>query len=140
MFGAVSSPFLLQATLDHHLRKSDSPFKDYLSKSFYVDNLLNTTNSEKELLAIYDHANYELLSANMPLREWTSNNSALLSRIKDDKLGTQSSEVNLLGLTWNTQVDALKLHSVQFSSCKHTKRTLLSAVSSIFDPLGFTHL
>ena len=137
LFGAVSSPFLLQATLDHHLRKSNSPFKDYLSKSFYVDNLLNTTNSEKELLTIYDHANCELLGANMPLRGWTSNNTTLLSRIKEDKLGTQSSEVNLLGLTWDTEVDALKLHSVQFSDCELTKRTLLSAVSSIFDPLGF---
>ena len=136
-FDAVSSPFLLQATLDHHLRKSISPFKDYLSKSFYVDNLLNTTNSEKELLTIYDHANCELLGANMPLREWTSNNTTSLSRIKEDKLGTQSSEVNLLGLTWNTEVDALKLHSVQFSDCELTLRTLLSAVSSIFDPLGF---
>ena len=137
LFGAVSSSFLLQATLDHHLHKSNSPFKDYLSKSFYIDNLLNTTNSEKELLIIHDHANCELLGANMPLREWTSNNSTLLSHIKDDKLGTQSSEVNLLGLTWDTQVDALKLHPVQFFDCKLTKRTFLSAVSSIFDPLGF---
>ena len=58
------------------------------------------------------------------VREWTSNNSALLSRIKDEKLGTQSSEVNLLGFTWDMQVDALKLHSVQFFDCELTSYLL----------------
>ena len=138
LFGATSSPFLLQATIDHHLQKSDCPYKDYLSKSFYVDNLVNTTNNEEELLSIYQHANRELLLANMPLREWTSNNAVLLNHIQRDKIGTQSSEVNILGLTWDVQADSLQLHPVQFpDSMDLTKRKLLSAVSSVFDPLGF---
>ena len=52
LFGATSSPFLLQATLDHHLRKSPSPYNTFLANSFYVDNLLNTTDSEEVLLQI----------------------------------------------------------------------------------------
>ena len=37
LFGATSSPFLLQATLDNDLRKSTSPMKEILASNLYVD-------------------------------------------------------------------------------------------------------
>ncbi|XP_069160496.1 uncharacterized protein [Procambarus clarkii] len=46
LFGATSSPFLLQATLDTHLKKSNSPNKMEISKNLYVNNFQETTNSE----------------------------------------------------------------------------------------------
>ena len=36
--GATSSPFLLQATLDFHLRRLKSKYKDKLWSSFYINN------------------------------------------------------------------------------------------------------
>ncbi|MEL6606114.1 MAG: reverse transcriptase domain-containing protein [Cyanobacteria bacterium J06614_10] len=138
LFGATSSPFLLQATLDHHLRSSKSPYKDYLSTSFYVDNMVNSVNDESTLLEIYEHANQELARANMPLRQWVSNNANLQSVIRENDLGTESAEVNILGLLWNSLEDTLHVRSVPgLERPDHTKRTLLSAVSSLFDPLGF---
>ncbi|XP_069194216.1 uncharacterized protein [Procambarus clarkii] len=38
LFGAISSPFLLQAMLDTHLKKSNSPYKAEISDNLYVDN------------------------------------------------------------------------------------------------------
>ena len=61
------------ATLDYHLRKSDSPLKDQIAKSYYVDNLQGTSN-EIELLSIYSEAIEQLKSANMPLRTWALDN------------------------------------------------------------------
>ncbi|XP_069186433.1 uncharacterized protein [Procambarus clarkii] len=44
LFGATSSPFLLQTTLDTHLKKSLSPYKAEISNNLYVDNFQGTTN------------------------------------------------------------------------------------------------
>ena len=140
LFGATSSPFLLQATLDFHLRKSTSPYKTLIRENFYVDNLVGTMNSEESLLKYYCDANQELQSANMPLREWSSNSKPLQYQIETDQKGAQIDSVNLLGLNWNVEEDTLQLHPVQFHSnpkLRQTKRTLLSDVSKVFDPLGF---
>ncbi|XP_069164575.1 uncharacterized protein [Procambarus clarkii] len=66
LFGATSSPFLLQATLDTHLKNSNSPYKTEISNNLYVDNFQGTTNDENKLVEIYHEANRELLGANMP--------------------------------------------------------------------------
>ena len=57
LFGATSSPFILQATLDFHLRRVKSKYKDNLLSSFYIDNYIASINDENELLDIYDEAN-----------------------------------------------------------------------------------
>ena len=97
LFGATSSPFLLQATLDFHLRKSTSQYKTLIRENFYVDNLVGTMNSEDSLLEYYFDANRELSSANMPLREWSSNAKRLQYQIDQDQKGAQTDSVNLLG-------------------------------------------
>ena len=97
-------------------------------------------NSEDSLLEYYFDANRELSSANMPLREWSSNAKGLQDPIDQDQKGAQTVSVNLLGLQWNVEEDTLELHPVQFissSELPQTKRTFLSDVSKVFDPLGF---
>ena len=42
----------------------------------------------------------------------------------------------MLGLNWNAQRDELSIKSVKFSEQVLSKRSLLSQVSSLFDPLG----
>nr|XP_045586626.1 uncharacterized protein LOC123748487 [Procambarus clarkii] len=77
LFGATSSPFLFQATLDSHLKKSNSPNKTEISNNLYVDNFQGTPSSESKLLNIYDEVNLELLGANMPIQSWVCNNVKL---------------------------------------------------------------
>lgn len=84
LFGATSSPFLLQATLDTHLKRSNNKYKDLLSKSFYVDNFQGTTQCSQKLVDMYENANLELSRANMPLRMWVSNNPTLNEKIEHD--------------------------------------------------------
>ena len=98
LFGATSSPFLLQATLDYHLSQSTTPYKELLSKSFYVDNFQSTTDSESVLISIYQSANAELKEANIPLREWSTNNSNLKSIIQVDSVGSLPSQMKLIYL------------------------------------------
>ena len=47
-FGVISSPFLLGATILHHLEQVGTPTADKIMKHMYVDNLLTGVNSSKE--------------------------------------------------------------------------------------------
>ena len=138
LFGATSSPFLLQATLDFHLRRLKSRYKDKLLNSFYVDNYIGNTNDERELLDIYDEANKHLSSANMPLRMWASNNVKLQNKIHKDYDGyTIPHSTSVLGLNWHLKTDSLSLKPVKLIIPQIlTKRKLLGLVSTNFDPLG----
>ena len=62
-------------------------------------------NSEDSLLEYYFDANQKLSSANMPLREWSSNAKGLQYQIDQDQTGAQIDSVNLLGLQWNVEAD-----------------------------------
>lgn len=140
LFGATSSPFLLQATLDNHLRKSTSPLKEILASNFYVDNLLGTTTDEGLLRNIYSEANKKLQLANMPLRQWSSNNMMLKALIEEEFPDYQVPKLSsILGLERDTERDTLALETVKYSQTKlqhMTKRLLLAQVSKLFDPIG----
>ncbi|XP_069189943.1 uncharacterized protein [Procambarus clarkii] len=84
LFGAMSSSFLLQATVDIHLKKSNSPNKTEISNNLYVDNFQGTASSESKLLNIYHEANLELMGANMPLQSSVSNNAKLNQLIRTE--------------------------------------------------------
>ena len=140
LFGATSSPFLLQVTLDLHLRTSSGQHREEILRNFYVDNLLGSTNSEDKLLQIYTEANLELNKADMPLRDWATNSPALTKLIQADtgKQNPFEDLQNVLGINWSIKSDTLSLKSLESceSQTKLTKRIILSRVSSLFDPLG----
>ena len=138
LFGSTSSPFLLMATLDYHLSRSNSPFKEFIANNLYVDNLQGSLSKEEELLEFYEEANTELESANMPLRKWVSNNRKLRDRIQEDNSDYVVPDItSVLGLIWNVNLDTIALKTANmFVPEVITKRNLLSLVSSVFDPLG----
>ena len=138
LFGATSSPFLLQATLKYHFYNSKSPLKDLLKEGFYVDNLIGSADSESELFEVYHIANEELNKANMPLGQWNTNNKALQNKIAIDyPVYDREEEISVLGVIWNVKSDTLHLKFVEFDKKQViTKRSLLSLVSMVFDPLG----
>ncbi|XP_069190214.1 uncharacterized protein [Procambarus clarkii] len=108
LFGATSSPFLIQATLDTHLKKSNSPNKTEISNNLYVDNFQGTTSSESKLLNIYHKVNRELMGANMPLQSWVSNNAKLNQLIATEFPDYQVLErTKVLGVEWNMTTDQL---------------------------------
>ena len=139
LFGATCSPFLLQMTLQHHLNKSENHYAKLLSSSFYVDNLQGTSDSQVDMIRIYDAANAELGKAGMILSQWNTNSNNLKSHIRciDSKVDFLDVN-NILGLNWDTIKDTLSLKKCKFENLEFiTKRQLLSLVSTCFDPLGF---
>ena len=67
LFGATCSPYLLQEILQTHFTENISGHL-FVNK-FYVDNYLNTYDSESELINDKVKLNKLMLEANMPLQE-----------------------------------------------------------------------
>ncbi|XP_077552449.1 uncharacterized protein LOC144166823 [Haemaphysalis longicornis] len=147
-FGARSSPFLLAATLHHHLRVSQK-FPDtaaILRESFYVDDLIIGMDDVDRDHQIYSEAKAVMAEAGMELRKWASNISSLRDLFIRDKLaledeGGDATTMKVLGVSWNRIDDTLLISTgnvAAFINTKPTtKRTLLQTFARIYDPLGF---
>ena len=136
IFGSKSSPFILSQVLDTHLSASEIPIAN-LASYFYVDNFVKTYSEESELIAHKPIIDSILEDANMPLRGWISNNQAFNSTYEV----TETKLQKVLGLQWDTDSDCLKVVDskkflTNFESWIATKRSFLSALVSVYDPLG----
>ena len=138
LFGASSSPFLLQATLDYHLSRSTCNVADFIRESFYVDNLQGAHENESFLDRLYVAANKEMTEANMPLRQWVSNSKRLNKNIQLDFHDYEiPTSTNILGLTWDPREDTLNIRTSCWNNTPDlSRRKLLSVVFGTFDPLG----
>lgn len=136
-FGAISSPFLLAATITHHLRESYHPLSDKILQNMYVDNIITGVNTVTEAVSFYKEVKTLFSQAGFNLREWFSNSDAFLSTIpENDKVLDSGTKV--LGLHYDRKNDVMKLAKVDFGSfdAANTKRKVLHCTSLIFDPLG----
>lgn len=82
LFGAVSSPFILYATLCHHLQQHNTPLSNDIQTNRYVDNVISDRATEADTVQYYHDARAILLEAGFILRPWMSNFVLLLSSIK----------------------------------------------------------
>ena len=131
-FGLNCAPFLLQATILIHLKKSFESgkisFDEYerIVNSFYMDDLISSMDSKEErdnLIAIAE----ELFGqAGMTIHKW---------RFADDR--NDDSNTTVLGMNWDCQNDQLSVADLKLKPRgEWTKRSFLGVLSSVFDPLG----
>ncbi|XP_047993588.1 uncharacterized protein LOC125232021 [Leguminivora glycinivorella] len=103
-FGIISSPYLLNATIKHHLSRSTSEQIKNLANDIYVDNLLTGVNNIKEATQLYNDCKTTFKQISMNIREWNSNCKELGKAIPEiNNKGT----VKTLGLDWNLCEDTL---------------------------------
>ena len=136
-FGNSSSPFLLNATIKWHLSTfPDSPTLRELKKNLFVDNLLTGADTVEEAEMMYKEACEILKSGGFELDKWSSNSQNLMKKFTNDQVCVKSSK--LLGLEWDMDRDVIfySCASDQTECPQYTKRSILSVLCSIFDPLG----
>ena len=132
-FGVISSPFLLEATIRHHLTKNGGTTALKIAENIYVDNVIVGVENAEEGKKLYYEAKQLFREASMNLREWTSNCSELMAFIPKEDHAKQSDEVKVLGIKWNIQGDFLVLNIPQVPQVESpTKRVVLHNVASIF--------
>ncbi|GFW02213.1 uncharacterized protein TNCV_4989261 [Trichonephila clavipes] len=114
LFGVKSSPFLLAATIKHHLKKYVYIFPDTfnpLNQSLYVEDFLCRNVSVQAALTTCIESKQILEDASMDLRKWRTNSSELNQRLKNlnfevdehkESLNTLiASKVLGVGLDWD---------------------------------------
>lgn len=140
-FGNKASPFLLNATIRHHLSRyqSESKVVKELSQNMYVDDWLSGGDSVEEVLDMMSEASKIMSDAGMKLTKWSSNSLQVAENIhlsfKDKSIDVDVFKV--LGVCWVPGADALTFDCMVVSpDVLITKRVILSCIARIFDPLG----
>ena len=139
-FGNCSSPFLLNATIKHHLATvPQTQVVQELESNFYVDDWLSGCDSDEDACAMVAKATRVMEGASMSLSKWCSNSGVvadMLSReFHDRHMAVES--VKVLGLKWLAQQDCFAFDGLELpGDAVFTKRLILSVISRLFDPLG----
>ena len=84
VFGVSSSPFLLNATLQHHLRSyslSNPTLVESLSRSMYVDDIVTGADTDAEAFQLYVDAKEILRQGSFNLRKFVSSSCNLQEQI-----------------------------------------------------------
>ena len=137
-FGVTSSPFLLNATVKHHLRLCpQAEVVSELQNNLYVDDWLTGADSEEEAKRMFLEGKDILSQAGMTLSKCHSNSKLVL----DGADASQYSEVDklkILGVRWDPASDVLRYDGVSIPpDVVPTKRVVLSFLARMFDPLGY---
>lgn len=84
-FGISSSPFLLNATIRHHLTSTDTPreFAEKVLKSLYVDDFVSGDDSNESVFEMYKNLKSSFNNGGFNMRKWSSNSAVLQERIEE---------------------------------------------------------
>ena len=132
-FGIIASPFLLGATIDHHLQ-SYGEIADKLTKDIYVDNVITGADSVNELIDICTEGKTLFSPASMNLHDWMSNSEKVMKHIQNTDRAKEEG-LKVLGHIWNTEDDTLSLKhtKIEDSTATVTKREVLKQIVSVYD-------
>jgi hypothetical protein len=138
-FGTNVAPFLLMGTLIIHLQRHHNPVATQLLKKFYSDNFLSGATTTQKAMDLVQASIDILADGGFDLRKFVTNDASLKSFLKKaDKLEEKANQ-SVLGMLWDTTTDMMtyKAPSMRQNQGHTTKRTILQATASFFDPLGF---
>ena len=102
-FGAEASPFMLGATIQHHLDQQPVELENTvqaLKENTYVDNVMQTGSDLLELKKFKQEATDVLECGKFPLHKWESN----IQTLESEGMPNPS---KILGLTWDKREDEL---------------------------------
>ncbi|XP_073956197.1 uncharacterized protein [Choristoneura fumiferana] len=142
-FGVISSPFLLAATIRHHMSKTKESLLTKIADRCYVDNLITSTKTVNTALELYDETTKIFNELGMNIRDWMSNEKDFMGKIPEQQKAKQVGTIKILGLLWNVDRDTLQLKvdgntwEEEVKDRGITKKGVLRVLARLYDPCGF---
>jgi hypothetical protein len=150
LFGATSSPSCSNVALQRTAEDNQLSFSPDVCKmicsNFYVDDFLKSVSSEQQAKSVMTDITQLCSKGGFHLTKWFSNSREVIDAVPVEERASELKELDLrhedlpaghvLGINWCTETDCFKF-KVVIRDMTPTRRSLLSFVSSIFDPLGF---
>lgn len=146
-YGTASAPFLSLRVL-HQLAADERerfPLAAHeIVESTYVDDIVFGSSTVEETRLIRDQVRSLTNSGGFLFRKWISNDPSLVSDLpidlRDSVLNKEfklDDSRKVLGISWVTTEDTFKYSSVPECPSHLTKRTVLSFIAKLYDPLGW---
>ncbi|XP_059351384.1 uncharacterized protein LOC132087991 [Daphnia carinata] len=150
VFGAISLPSTCLFALNKTAEDNKTKFPDAAASvriSFYVDNYLDSFNSEEEAIKRARQLKELSQLGGFNLNKWSSSSRKVIAALKP--LGLAKPELDLdldklpidraLGIPWDREINAFTFkvgEEIQLHATP-TKRNLVNVVATVYDPLGF---
>ncbi|CAI4220968.1 unnamed protein product [Auanema sp. JU1783] len=136
-FGVNCSPFLLGAGIAYFLERKDQDIFREILKNIYVDNIILNGMKRSEILDKYKTIKESFQEIGMNVREFYTNDTHSMQQIPE-KERIKDNHFKILGLNYESSTDSFNIRIPTWTEKTITRRTILSYINSIFDPLGFT--
>lgn len=143
-FGVASSAFLAIRSvhqIGENIKVSDPILANKIQKQFYVDDFLDSCSSLHDAKRELHKITAEMAKYGMKLRKWKSNDLSVLEKLpsSEKEVGdTQDTTFKTLGIQWQPSSDMFLFLPMELNeSIGLTKRSILSDISKLFDPLGW---
>lgn len=148
LFGNRASPFCSQHVLHTHAKVHATDYPqaaETVDNSMYVDDVLDSCETVDEALHLRRELSDMLTKCSFKLRKWSSNDPAVINDVPaEDRLQRleiqeeESPKIKTLGILWEAENDVFTFRvKPPDVNMKPTKRNVLSAISTLFDPLQF---
>ncbi|XP_029172993.1 uncharacterized protein LOC114941956 [Nylanderia fulva] len=145
-YGLASAPYLSMRVLRQLALDEGAKFPaavPIVNDSIYVDDALFGANDIDSLINTRTQLAELMRRGGFSLRKWASNCSELLDDLSSDQsdvtdhLILKDETLKILGLSWLPTEDSFRL-TVKFNfPTALTKRSILSCIASLYDPLGW---
>jgi len=146
-YGTASAPFLALRVIRQLVQDEGRAFPlavPVLQDHIYVDDVLFGADDIPLLLQTRDQTCALLSRGQFQLRKWSSNSPRLLDGLPEANHGLACSktlqndeQLKILGICWIPSQDAFRFHVSIPRSSRRTKRSILSIIARLFDPLGW---
>ncbi|XP_043481754.1 uncharacterized protein LOC122510878 [Leptopilina heterotoma] len=146
-YGTACAPFLANRVIKQLAQDEGENFplaKPILEENIYVDDVFFGKDDLQDAKETKDQLVNLMKSGGFNLRKWSSNDKSLLSGCTSenheralDEQASDSASLKVLGLKWEPSSDCFRIGVNLESINVPTKRSVLSVIAKLYDPLGW---
>nr|XP_012147360.1 PREDICTED: uncharacterized protein LOC105663391 [Megachile rotundata] len=142
-FGLSSAPFLAIRCI-HQLaddeRDAYPEAATVLKRDLYVDDLLTGADTAQQAKRMQTQISNLLKTGGLNIRQWASNEPNILEGLSEEQIHPKilgdAAVMKTLGVSWDARNDTIRYTVEIPTNGKISKRSILSTIAKIFDPLG----